>query len=77
MNSSFEISPCVQSYAYTGNNVMYVPHYRNASVFVGPGYPKENQKLWTEAELLKAGAQRTVTMLWKRGTVGKVDARNL
>lgn len=77
MNSSFEIAPCVQSYAYTGNGVTYVPHFRNQSVFIGPGYPKKNKKLWTESELQKAGAKRKVTMLWPRGTTGVVNDRNL
>jgi len=76
MQSIFEIAPCVQSYAYKGNGVTYLPHYRNQSVFIGPGYPKRSSKLWTESELEKAGAKRIVTMLWERGTTGVVNSRN-
>ena len=71
------VETCVENYAYIANGIIYLPHYRNDQVYVGPGYPKRNQILWTAKELEAAGAKRMAMMLWHRGTTGAVDLRNL
>lgn len=58
------------------NGVPYLPHYRNADVFVGPGYGKHNFKTYSSADLLAAGATPEGKMLWARGDNGIVDERN-
>jgi hypothetical protein len=57
---------------YILGEVTYVPHYRNPSVFVGPGYPVFNKTRYSEEQLVYAGAKRNGFPLWKRGTHGIV-----
>jgi len=61
---------------YRKDGVTFVPHFRNNSVFVGPGYPRYNQKRYTEAELVEAGAAKQPRFLWSRGTAGVVNNAN-
>jgi len=61
---------------YVLRGIVYVPHYRNKDIFVGPGYPRHNMTLYTAADLLALGAVESVDFLWSRGTSGRVDARN-
>jgi hypothetical protein len=61
---------------YILNGIRYVPHYRNVAVFVGPGYPKQAPNRYTAQDLLSAGAEKSVFMLWSRGAHGKVDDAN-
>jgi hypothetical protein len=61
---------------YVKDGVTYVPHYRNNSIFVGPGYPRRTQMRYTEIELQNAGATRTSSFLWSRGSVGEVSDKN-
>ena len=54
-------------------DVVYVPHFRNSSVFVGPGYPRFTKQRYSEEELIRLGASREKVPLWSRGTHGIVD----
>jgi hypothetical protein len=54
-------------------SIVYVPHFRNSSVFVGPGYPRFTKQRYSEEELIRLGATREKAPLWPRGTYGIVD----
>ena len=58
---------------YILHGIRYVPHYRNVAVFVGPGYPKQSPSRYTSEDLLSAGAEKDVVMLWSRSVYGIVD----
>lgn len=55
------------------DGITYVPHYRNASVFVGPGYPDKPTR-YSEEELIAAGAVRTEQFLWCRAQHGIITS---
>jgi hypothetical protein len=67
---------CYPATVYVLKGVPYLPHYRNADVYVGPGYGKHNFKTYSSADLLAAGATPNTKMLWARGENGIVDERN-
>lgn len=69
-----EAAPVTAQVAYKLRDVTYVPHYRNSSLYVGPGYPKFNRSVYTAAELVLAGAASVHEVLWSRGTYGIVNA---
>jgi hypothetical protein len=58
------------------NGVPYLPHYRNESVYVGPGYGKHNFDRYSEQQLLLKGAQYQTEVLWQRGVNGIINAKN-
>lgn len=62
----------IETTVYTKNGITYVPHYRNSSVFVGPGYPRYTRARYAEHELIDAGAKREERMLWIRSHYGVV-----
>lgn len=62
--------------AYKLNGLTFVPHYRNNSIYVGPGYPIYNNKRYSAAELTAAGATSTPEFLWSRGAHGIVNEAN-
>ena len=62
--------------AYVLNGITYVPHFRNRNIFVGPGYPRDNLKRYSDKELQMMGAIPTIEMLWSRGESGDVSDRN-
>jgi len=62
---------------YRLGQITYLPHYRNDSVFVGPGYPRRTQAQYSVADLLAAGAEKDTLALWHRGSGGTVNAQNL
>jgi hypothetical protein len=68
-----EAAPVTAQVAYKLQDVTYVPHYRNSSLYVGPGYPKFNRSVYTAAELVLAGAASVHEVLWARGTYGTVN----
>lgn len=72
-----DTASCVDSYAYQVNKVLYLPHYRNDSVFVGPGYPRVDKRTWSVAQLVEAGATRIAIMLWPRSKFGEVTEQRL
>lgn len=51
---------------YQWGAITFVPHYRNPTAFVGPGYPEKAPKLWTERELIAVGAKPKQMQLWAR-----------
>lgn len=51
-------------YVYQG--ITYVPHYQDAAKYVGPGYPRFTDKVYTAHELLDAGAKPQQLMLSPR-----------
>lgn len=63
-----------ETYKFQG--ITYVPHYKNGSIFVGPGYPIHNVRRYSAAELIAAGAVKNIDMLWSRSMHGKVDNLN-
>lgn len=58
---------------YRKGDVVYVPHFRNSEVFVGPGYPRATRQRYTEFELVQAGAMQERLPLWTRGQYGIVN----
>jgi len=68
-----ESLPLYPTPAYRLNDVLYVPHYRNSSVFVGPGYPHLNNKKYSVFALEDAGATKEIHMLWSRGLFGEIN----
>jgi len=71
-----EAAPCSAQSAYKFNGVTYVPHYRNHSVYVGPGYPKHNRTRYSADELVLAGAALITELLWVRSNHGIVNEIN-
>lgn len=63
--------------AYKLGGITYVPHYRNNSIFVGPGYPIHTSKRFSASELVEAGATSIPEFLWARGAHGIVNETNL
>lgn len=63
----------VPSHALVLKGVPYLPHYRNADIYVGPGYGRSNFDRYSAQELLVKGAQYQPEMLWSRGAEGIVD----
>ena len=57
---------------YKKDGVTYVPHYRNSSIYVGPGYPHTCNKRYTAEELIAAAATKDIGMLWSRAQHGEV-----
>lgn len=62
--------------AYKLNEVTYLPHYRNSSVYVGPGYPRLTNKTHSADELVLQGAVLVKELLWVRSHHGIVSANN-
>lgn len=52
--------------AFRLNGITYLPHYLDASLFVGPGYGKQNRKLYSANELRDMGAVAVSEFLWPR-----------
>lgn len=63
----------IETTVYKKNGVTYVPHYRNPSVYVGPGYPKFTLARYSVSELIAAGAESKTMMLWPRSLYGTVS----
>lgn len=64
-------APLESTTAYKLNGIVYVPHYKNRNVFVGPGYPmgpgNPLPKFSLSAnELIEAGAEKIDIQLWPR-----------
>jgi hypothetical protein len=76
ITKAHETALLVDHHGYQANGVTYLPHYRNDSLFVGPGYPKQSSTVYTVDDLLKAGATRINLMLWARGKTGAVSTSN-
>jgi hypothetical protein len=70
-----ETAPLVPQLAYKLGGITYVPHYRNSSVYVGPGYHLTHKRYSAE-QLVLAGAAAVTQMLWIRGNYGVVTDGN-
>lgn len=70
------IAPTEETAVYILEGITYLPHYRNKSVFVGPGYPRESTARFSVIELLERGAEKQYMNLWPRSLLGIVDANN-
>lgn len=60
---------------YIIDDITYVPHYRDRTLFVGPGYPMgpgnpKTDHCYTAAQLEAAGAMPGELMLWPRPQFG-------
>jgi len=77
MEATQDSGALVENYGYKLYEVTYLPHYRNENLFVGPGYPRHNQRVYTVDELVKAGAYRLTMLLWSRGKMGVINKFNL
>ena len=73
MSDSVERYPTA---TYRLGEVLYVPHYRNSSIFVGPGYSNRNVRTYTAFALEDAGAVKETHMLWSRSLFGEVTTAN-
>lgn len=52
---------------YRLGQIVYVPHYRRPTEFVGPGFHEEkNRVTYSESELYDAGAIPEQMFLWPR-----------
>ncbi len=56
---------------YIKDGVKYVPHYKNSSVYVGPGYV-DGSVAYSKAYLKQIGAKEEQQLLWVRSTFGVV-----
>jgi hypothetical protein len=65
-----------ETICYRVAQIIYVPHYRNPHVFVGPGYPKLNITRFSEDELKSCGAVPIKRMLWPRKLTDVVTDSN-
>ena len=61
------------------NDVIYLPHYQDSKLFVGPGYPALNKNVYTSAQMLEAGAKASIMYLWRRVeySLGKTGSNKL
>jgi hypothetical protein len=75
MRNTKEAAPVSVQMAYKLGDIVYVPHYRNSSVYVGPGYPR-NAKRYSAEQLVLAGAAVVNQLLWPRGNHGIVTDNN-
>ena len=74
--NAFESTPRETYKVFFMGNIMYVPHYRNSSVYVGPGYPRLNTNRFSERDLIELGAMSSKAHLWTRSEHGIVNDRN-
>ena len=51
-------------YVYRG--ILYVPHYKTADSYVGPGFGNRHLNAYSRDFLLRVGAIETTEMLWSR-----------
>jgi hypothetical protein len=71
-----ESAPRDSQLALKLGNILYVPHYRNKTIYVGPGYPHLNKNRFTKDDLMTAGAKYVEKLLWVRGDHGVVTDDN-
>jgi len=66
----------IETIVYELNGITYVPHFRNNSIYVGPGYPIHNMMRFSDVDLQMMGARPQTMMMWPRGVSGEVSDRN-
>lgn len=61
-------SPCPtkDQVVYVLDGIPYLPHYQHDGLFVGPGYGVQNAKVYSAAQLMRAGARQSHHELWVR-----------
>lgn len=72
-----EPAPRVETKVYELNGVTYLPHYKNPSIFVAPGYPRgrgapDMKHAFTEHRMLNEGARPKTMFLWSRVVEGEL-----
>ena len=68
-----EIADKFATKVYKLDQVIYVPHYQDGSVYVRPGYGRVHRDVYTEKELIDAGAKPSNLMLWPRSKYGSIQ----
>jgi hypothetical protein len=56
---------------YIKDGIKYVPHYKNSSVYVGPGY-RDGDVAYSGAYMEQSGAKKEQNLLWVRSNYGTV-----
>jgi len=56
---------------YVLDGVKYLPHYRNSSVYVGPGY-KDGDVAYSKAYMKQSGAKEEQALFCVRSTLGVI-----
>jgi len=51
---------------YSLGQFTFVPYHHNKKLYVGPGYGRHNMRLYNTLELEKAGAVKSMHLLWER-----------
>lgn len=66
--SKYNMTPAELSiqYVYRKGDTVFLPHYTEIGLFVGPGYPRFAPKTYTGNELLDAGCTLDEMWLLKR-----------
>lgn len=71
MKPEAQIAERFPTKAFRLGSVTYVPHYQSPAYYVGPGYPKHTDALWTETTLRAMGAKEVSEFLWHRPRLAK------
>jgi hypothetical protein len=66
VKTEYQQEPKFLTTCYLRGGILYVPHYKDADKFVGPGYCKQNVNCYSADLLLNKGAVETSEMLWSR-----------
>ena len=74
MKSKTEFMTSEKQEVYTLGQIMYVPDYRTAGLFVGPGESITKPRPYTAIELKAAGAVKSYAFLWPRNLNGEKNA---
>lgn len=77
VTASNPLAVLVEYVVYDYEGITYVPHYRNSSIFVGPGYPKQNKHRYSDKELQMLGAKPRVALLWQRENTSRNNVSDL
>ena len=75
MNEKSERTPAerVVYTVYRVDESIFIPHYLNDNVYVGPGYGRKNTQAYSAAYLESIGATKETADLWIRGTFGRIN----
>jgi hypothetical protein len=58
---------------YKLGQIIYVPHYQDATAFVRPGFGHFHRDVYAEKELIDAGATPSTLLLWPRSRFGSMS----
>lgn len=66
VSESSQVKPDkVLTKVYFYRNLMYVPHRDALGMYVGPGFGKHIIRMWSEMDLIKAGAHESLHYLYR------------